>query len=87
MGMEFMAGAGAVVEDADCAWARSAREQKPVQLPAHAPAFESLNASPLAFRSVPARLIERGEDLLFSWSVYATLNLVDDPALLAIVFT
>ena len=32
-------------------------------------------------------LMEKGQNLLFRWSIYATLNLVDDPAMLAIMFT
>jgi hypothetical protein len=31
--------------------------------------------------------MEWGSNLIFRWAIYATVNLIDDPALLAIVFS
>ena len=36
---------------------------------------------------VHQQVMDKGAHLLFQWSIYATLTLVDDPAMLAIIFT
>ncbi len=38
-------------------------------------------------KGVHQQVMDQGARLLFQWSIYATLNLVDDPAMLAIIFT
>jgi hypothetical protein len=46
-----------------------------------------LSATPSKAKAIHLQWIELGSQLAFRWAIYATLNLVDDPAMLAIVFT
>ena len=40
----------------------------------------------LEMSSIHLKWMEWGSNLIFRWAIYATLNLIDDPAMLAIVF-
>ena len=49
------------------------------------PRLQSISPG-LEMSSIHLKWMDWGSTLIFRWAIYATLNLIDDPAMLAIVF-
>ena len=69
--VEVIGGAKVAMDDAE--------QKLQARLPPSSPRLE--------MGSIHLQWVEWGSNLIFRWAIYATLNLVDDPAMLAIVFT